>query len=159
MAWNESFWCPKHVSNPYVGPYHRNMFRSDFGKIDFLVDFHIFYLWVTGKKPSKTSKNRDKPLKPIKTYSWLSGPSPKNFSWNKSPLFARNHFLTFWGTKMRFGPKMHIYRFTPLKALKIQKFSDFRKLHIFCYKFIFYGFSISPTVKKIWALLYPRFPF
>ena len=36
--------------------YHQNVFRSDFGKIDFLVDFQIFYLWVTGEKPQKKRK-------------------------------------------------------------------------------------------------------
>ena len=59
--------------------YHQNVFRSDFGEIDFLVDFHIFYLWVTGEKPPKTAKNRDKPLKTTKTVFSLCGPFPKNF--------------------------------------------------------------------------------
>ena len=48
---------------------HQNMFRNDFGKIDFLVDFQIFYLWVWDQKPRKTSKNRHKPPKTVKTCS------------------------------------------------------------------------------------------
>ena len=70
---NHDIWygmSPSDVLNMFQAHmYHRNMFRSDFGKIDFLVDFQIFYLWVSGKKPSKTSKNRDKPLKTMKTGS------------------------------------------------------------------------------------------
>ena len=42
--------------------YHQNVFRNDFGKIDFLVDFQNFYLWVTGEKPRKTTKKRYKPI-------------------------------------------------------------------------------------------------
>ena len=57
--------------------YHQNVFRSDFGKNDFLVDFQIFYLWVTGEKPQKTAKNRDKPLKTTKTVFLLCGPFPQ----------------------------------------------------------------------------------
>ena len=69
--WHEM--SPSDVLNMFQSHiYHRNMFRNDFGKNDFLVDFQIFYLWVSGKKPSKTSKNRDKPLKNMKTCSWLS---------------------------------------------------------------------------------------
>ena len=49
--------------------YHQNVFRSDFGKIDFLVDFQIFDLWVFDQKPQKTSKNRHKPPKTVKTCS------------------------------------------------------------------------------------------
>ena len=41
--------------------YLQNVFRSDFGKIDFLVDFQIFYLWVWDQKPRKTAINHQKP--------------------------------------------------------------------------------------------------
>ena len=44
---------------------HQNMFRNDFGKIDFLVDFQIFYLWVWDQKPRKTAINHQKPQKPV----------------------------------------------------------------------------------------------
>ena len=70
---NHDIWyvmSPSDVLNMFQSHiYHRNMFRSDFGKINFLVDFQMFYLWDSGKKPSKTSKNRDKPLKTMKTGS------------------------------------------------------------------------------------------
>ena len=64
--------------------YHQNVFRSDFGKIDFLVDFQIFYMWVTGEKPQKTTKNRDKPLKTTKTGFLLCGPFPNKKRSNNS---------------------------------------------------------------------------
>ena len=44
---------------------HQKMLRNDFRKIDFFVNFQLFYLWVSGQKPQKTAKNRNKPRKTI----------------------------------------------------------------------------------------------
>ena len=57
---------------------HQNIFGDNFGKIEFLVDFEIFYLWVSVKKPRKTAKNRDKPPKTTKICFFVFGPPPKN---------------------------------------------------------------------------------
>ena len=97
------------------------MFRNDFGKIDFLVDFQIFYLWVTGEKPQKTAKNRQKPRKPSKTQSIRLGlQNIKNGTIN-SKKFRKSTGSNVGGPIWPKPTFLLIYRFGYKKASKMKK--------------------------------------
>ena len=65
------------------------------GKSIFLADFGIFNCVFQPRKPSKTMKNRQKPLKTMKTGFLLSRLFPKNFFPVRSVNFVRNRILNF----------------------------------------------------------------
>ena len=106
---NHDIWygmSPSDVLNMFQAHmYHRNMFRSDFGKIDFFVDFHIFYLWVSGTKPPKTAKNRHKLRKTVETSSLSSKLPPNNFGAANSISKWKFQYFCANSRKSHFWPK------------------------------------------------------
>ena len=125
------------------------MILDGFQENRFFSIFEKFFGW------SATQKYRNLPFwlqKGIKKYKivckhiWAL--SEKNISRQVVDI-AEKSIFEFQTTIMRFQPKNHNYRFRPLKALKFQKFFDFRNVFIFCYISIFYGFFISLVVKKL----------
>ena len=78
---------------------HQNMFRNDFGKIDFFVNFQLFHLWASGQKPQKNAKNRHKPRKTI----GIGSSSPTLFQ--KKMAQVRSGYLRNATKICDFGPK------------------------------------------------------
>ena len=126
-----------------------NTFRNHFWKnrIFWIFDFENSEKWKL--KIVKIPFWLQKDIKKCKIAWNMIGALTKKIFHVRSSISLRNQIFHSQTIIYRFGPKMHKYRFRPLKTLKSQKFFDFRKVFISRIILISWFVWISLAIQKI----------